>query len=347
MAAIDATTGSTLMNIHLLIDAIVRQTVILIAQLATTAGARAPLAHVANEVFLSLVNELKSQGLGHKVIADMFGLALRTYHSRIQRLSESATERGRSLWEAILTYIVERDVVLRAELLERFHRDDEQTVRSVLSDLVDSSLIFKTGRADRTAYRAASQDELRQVIADDPAEGIAAMVQVGIHRIQPTTRDAVLKLVPMADDDLDNALATLLAAGRIRSTEAGGQALYTCEQCVIPYGTSVGWEAAVFDHYQALVTALVTRLNAGATRALPRDAVGGSTWGIDLYEGHPLEEETLALLSGVRQLVSDLRTRVDAHNASVDLTDKTTRRVIFYAGQSVLVDAAQPEGGAA
>jgi hypothetical protein len=54
------------MNIQVLIDSIVRQTTILIAQLATSAGARAPLAHVANQVFLELVSELKAQGLGNK-----------------------------------------------------------------------------------------------------------------------------------------------------------------------------------------------------------------------------------------------------------------------------------------
>lgn len=54
---------------------------------------------MAGQVFLSLVTELKDQGLGNKVIADMFGLALRTYHKRVRRYSESATDRGISLWD--------------------------------------------------------------------------------------------------------------------------------------------------------------------------------------------------------------------------------------------------------
>src|SRR5262245_23099637 len=40
------------MTVELLIQAIVRQTTILIAQLATAGGTRAPLAHVAHQVFL-------------------------------------------------------------------------------------------------------------------------------------------------------------------------------------------------------------------------------------------------------------------------------------------------------
>ncbi|HXS18712.1 MAG TPA: hypothetical protein VN764_16050, partial [Polyangiaceae bacterium] len=62
------------MNSRLLIDAIVRQSMVLIAQLSTVDGVRSPLSHIADEVFVNLVRELESQGLGKKIIADMFGL---------------------------------------------------------------------------------------------------------------------------------------------------------------------------------------------------------------------------------------------------------------------------------
>jgi hypothetical protein len=70
-----------------LIDGIVRQTTVLIAQLSTAGGVRSPLAHVADQVFVSLAREIESQGVGRKVAADMFGLALRTYQKKIQRLT--------------------------------------------------------------------------------------------------------------------------------------------------------------------------------------------------------------------------------------------------------------------
>ncbi|HMA94799.1 MAG TPA: hypothetical protein VKP30_19045, partial [Polyangiaceae bacterium] len=66
------------MTLDLLIQAIVRQTTILIAQLATSHGSRAPLAQIADQVFLELVRELERQGVSRKVSADMFGLGLRT-----------------------------------------------------------------------------------------------------------------------------------------------------------------------------------------------------------------------------------------------------------------------------
>ncbi len=114
----------------LLIDAIVRQTKVLIAQLATSAGVRAPLAHTANQVFLDLVGQLKEQGLGNKVIADMFGLALSTYHDKVRRMSESQSYRGRSLWEATFSYVQERETVLQADVLTRFRNDEEASVRA-------------------------------------------------------------------------------------------------------------------------------------------------------------------------------------------------------------------------
>jgi hypothetical protein len=46
------------LHTRLLIDAIVRQTTVLIAELSTASGLRAPLSHVANEVFLSLSREI-------------------------------------------------------------------------------------------------------------------------------------------------------------------------------------------------------------------------------------------------------------------------------------------------
>lgn len=54
--------GCVTVNTKLLIDAIVRQTTVLIAQLSTAAGIRAPLAHVADQVFVELSRELEAQG---------------------------------------------------------------------------------------------------------------------------------------------------------------------------------------------------------------------------------------------------------------------------------------------
>jgi hypothetical protein len=111
------------MDTKLLVDGIVRQTTLLIAQLSTAAGIRAPLAHLADNVFLSLAREIEAQGVGRKVVADMFGLALRTYQKKMQRLTESVSAPERTLWQAVLDTISEQGSISRAKLLQRFARD--------------------------------------------------------------------------------------------------------------------------------------------------------------------------------------------------------------------------------
>lgn len=329
------------MNVHLLIDAIVRQTTVLIAQLATTAGVRAPLAHVANQVFVDLATELKSQGLGHKVIADMFGLALRTYHARVQRLSESVTDRGRSLWEAVLEFVQDKNTVKRAEVLRRFRRDDDATVRGVLRDLVDTGMIFQSGRGDATVYRAAEPDEMLAADDADPVAAAANVVWIAVHRYGPVSRDELVELTRLDGGPLDTAVQSLVDDSRVEIVGEGEGVRYASTDYFIPYDAPHGWEAAVFDHFQTVVTSVCTKLAQGQTRALPADTTGGSTWAFDIWPGHPLEDEVLGLLREVRERATDLRERVDAERANRP-DGVSDRRVLFYAGQSVLDDPGDP-----
>ena len=135
----------------------------LIARLSTAAGVRSPLGHIADEVFSGLVSELNHQGVSNKVIADMFGMALRSYRQKVQRLGESATSRGVTLWSAVQAFLAERDWSTRAEVLERFKYDDEVSLRGILNDLVESGLAVRSGMRGETRYRAATEDELRDL----------------------------------------------------------------------------------------------------------------------------------------------------------------------------------------
>jgi hypothetical protein len=93
--------------------------------------------------------------VSRKVSADMFGLGLRTYRRKIQRMSESVTVRGRSLWEVVLEHAREHGLVTRLELLTRFSNDDEAQIRAVLHDAADPSLakIRTAAVPKRSAHR--------------------------------------------------------------------------------------------------------------------------------------------------------------------------------------------------
>lgn len=328
------------MSPQILIDAIVRQTTILIARLSTLEGTRSPLAHVANEVFVGLVRELESQGLGKKVIADMFGLALRSYRQKVQRLGESVTARGVTLWSAIHSYLASRESTTRSELLARFRYDDETSVRGILNDLVESGLVVRSGRGEETSYRVASAEELEDLGANPQGsskESLTSLVWLQVYREGPLTKESLAALLPLSSDELEEALALLLADGRIRSEERSGTPQFSADQCLIPLGQAAGWEAAVIDHHRAMLNALAAKIVSGNRTSTKSDEVGGTTLSFDLWPGHPHEAEVRALLASTRGATIPLWDKVIEHNKTHGKAEDSYQ-VHFYCGQYIVED---------
>jgi hypothetical protein len=329
--------ASSTMNVHLLIDAVVRQTTILVAQLATAGGARGALGHTANQVFLDLSQELRRQGLNNKLIADLFGLSLRTYHNKVKRLSESTTDRGRPLWNAVLDFVQAQGAVARGEVAMRFCRDDEATVKSVLNDLVEVGLVFSKGRGDATVYRAASAAELEVGPKTNEADALDSLVWISIARHSPIRRDELLGLAQLGPEQADAALRRLERDGRItRERDSDAAETYSSAQCIIPQGQAAGWEAAVFDHYQAVVTAICSKLDLGSARSERGEHVGGSTYSFEVWPGHPLFDEALGLLQELRDRAASLRARVRETNRTHERPAQGVRRIVSYVGQNVI-----------
>jgi hypothetical protein len=316
------------MTIALLIQAVVRQTTILIAQLATSGHSRAPIAQVASQVFLELVKELERQGVSRKVSADMFGMGLRTYQRKIQRITESSTERGRSLWTALLDYVASRDTVSRTEVLVRFASDDEALVRSVLHDLCESELVTQTGSGANSVYRARTGDEMGRLLQTRRSEGLDELLWALLYHEGPLPADEVPARTGLGALECEAVLSRLLEAGRIEF--AGGS--YRTSSLVLPLGSPVGFEAAVFDHFKAVVNTLTGRLRAPRSAPSLADRVGGSTYSVEVWPGHPLEDEVYATLGKLRGILGDLRQRVESHNQGQPPPENHTK-VLLYVGQ--------------
>jgi len=331
------------MNAQILIDAVVRQTMVLIAQLSTADGTRSPLSHVADEVFMGLVRELESQGVGKKVIADMFGIALRSYQQKVQRLSESATRRGVTLWSAVHSFLAERPSATRADVLEHFDHDEELKVRSILSDLVESGLVCRSGRGQETSYRLATQEELEQLgtsASTDADATNAALVWVHVYRGSPLAKSKLAEVLPLPEAALEAAIARLVREERIRVEQRPDGEYCTTDQCLFPVGEAAGWEAAVIDHHRAVLSALAAKLVSGKHVAAAADEVGGTTWSFDLWPGHPREQEVRQLLASLRQKVVPLWNEVAEYNR--EHRPAHTYRVTVYCGQYVVTDAEEP-----
>lgn len=324
------------MNITNLIDAMVRQTSVLLAQLATQGGGRAQLANTANQVFLDLVSALREQGLGNRVIADMFGLALRTYQERVRKLSESRTIRGKSLWEAVLEHIQIHGPLSRADVLQRFRYDDGETVRGVLRDLTNAGLVYRTGRGDSVSYRALEREHLEK-LARESEDSLLNVVHIAVHQKGPLSAEAVSAVTALGDVVVADALRQLVERGLIRVV-GGPSVEYSSDGCALPFDDPKGWEAAVFDHYQAMVGALCAKLELGSKGAKRQDVIGGSTFGFEVWPGHPHYDEVRGLLQTFRKTCGELRERVAVHNQDA-VAPAQTERVVAYFGQNVLTDS--------
>jgi hypothetical protein len=321
-------------NVQLLIDSIVQQTTVLIAQLATAGGARAPLADVANQVFRDLAEELERQGLSRKVTADLFGISLRSYQRRVARLKESSSERGRTLWEAIFDYLSQRSVTTRRDVLAHFSRDDEELVRGVLRDLVETGLVFCSGTGAKAVYRVTREEELREMKQGDDGEGLDAFVWTLVYRQGPLSISRLVELVKVSQPSLQDALDRLCARGHVRREERAGEQEYASSSLVVELGAEAGWEASVYDHYQAMVRTLCARVAGDSEMETYAPYVGGSTYGFDVGPHHPLRAEVFGVLNEFRNRCTDLRRRVNDYNGQHGRSG-TRELVSIYAGERI------------
>jgi hypothetical protein len=321
------------MNTKLLIDAIVHQTTVLIAQLSTAAGIRAPLAHIADQVFVELSREIEAQGVSRKVAADMFGLAIRTYQKKVQRLTESVSVRDRTLWQAVLEHLQASGGTSRRELLDHFMRDDPIVVGSVLTDLVANGLVYKTGSGDGTVFGLTKERDLARSLREQRRESLAPVVWLLVYRSGGISRAELREQLQVDDEALTDALSSLEAQAQVQESNDGNGAVYRAQIFLVPVGAEHGWEAAVFDHFQALVRAISSKVRQGLAHSADEHLVGGATLCFDIHDAHPDREEVLGLLKRVRAEVNELWSKVQSHNQLHPVPEEAITEVSFYFGQ--------------
>jgi len=324
-----------LTRLNLLVDTLMRQAMVLIGRLSTSRGLRSPVAHLAQQVFRDLSEELRAQGLGNKVIADMFGLTLRAYHGKVRRLEQDAVVRERSLWESVIRYVDERQIVSRKEVIQRFRHDDPPLVAGVLNDLVRSGLIYRKGSGGQTVYRMASTED--NVFSAEEDAAIDAIIWVLVHRHGPATLTELKHNAPALDDQrLQRSLERLEASSRVQATERDGQAYYASPSVSIYPENSEGLEAAIVDHFQAMINTICAKAEQDVTSPY-RAETGGTTFHYDLWLDHPLLPKALEQLANARAVGRALRAEITAYNQSVP-PGESPLRVTFYVGQHVVAD---------
>jgi hypothetical protein len=319
-------------NLKLLIDGIVRQTTVLIAQLSTASGVRAPLSHIADQVFVELAREIESQGVRRQVVADMFGMALRSYQKKMHRLTESATASQQTLWEAVLG-LIESEQPTRARVVARFERDGAREVAAVLTDLVRSGLVFVTGTGDGAVYGVTSEAVRDRLLRQRDLESVANIAWLKVFRGEVETRDELVQSLGVTPEFAQSVLDELQKDGRV--TDKDGK--LASSNVALPIGSEQGWEAAVLDHYRTVAVAIGTKVKRGFGASKESDRIGGSTFTYTVAPGHPHEAEVYELLRRTRIHAQSLWDKLAAYNEANPPNAETSTRVSFYVGQTLEV----------
>jgi hypothetical protein len=319
------------MDIRLLTDTIVRQTTVLLAQIATASGVRAPLAHVANQVFLDLAQELEGQGVRRKVVADMFGLALRSYQLKVRRLLETSQVQH-STWRRVFNRL-EAGTVSRRELATSFSTLSSRDLSAVLNDLVDSGLAYCSGSGGSAVYGATSRADRMRLSEEEAQQSLGNRLWLVLATADDfrSTEELEREAGRASSSAVQEALDDLLESGRIRSHERDGEVVYEALDFHIPVGSEQGWEAAVCDHFVAVSTAVAAKLS--KARSSDEDVVGGATLRFRVHDQHPHRTEVRTLLQRTREEVGDLWRRVSVYNESHPPPDDC-ETITFYYGQN-------------
>jgi transcriptional regulator with XRE-family HTH domain len=157
------------------IEAVVREAVLEIARVATAGGARASLARVTGQVLVELASELTRLGLTQQVIADMLGMAPRTYHRRVQQARGEQGER-RTVRDEVLEFVRGSGQVTARAVQQQFLRHPGELVAGVLHDLVHCGLARRRGWGDEAVYRAVA----REAVAPDALGSCEPVRQVRV-----------------------------------------------------------------------------------------------------------------------------------------------------------------------
>lgn len=318
-----------------LIDSIVRQTTVLLAQLSTASGIRSPLAHVADQVFFSLAEEIESQGVSRKVAADLFGLALRGYQRKMARLGDPSHRRERTLWQAVLEFLEAEGPVTRADLLRKFSGSDGSVVLAIAADLVSGGLLYRSGQGDTSVYGAVPESARRRFAAEDDLNALSGFVWLAAFRKPHSSEEELFRAVGGSRDDFRRALETLQNSGRIRSAAGPEGSVLEAEPFVVGVGSNEGWQAAVFDHFQAVTTAIGAKLRTRGARSSAADEVGGTTFHFGIHDAHPHRDEVLESLKRTRKTMEALWQKVTQYNVEHPVPEEERTVVTFYFGQTV------------
>ena len=321
---------------------LVERMVPLVAELFATLASRDPLrmyfADIAEKTLHDIVSELGKAGLSQEAIAASLGMTIGGFRNKMRRLREAYREEGdgttespRSLMEHVYGFIHEHgseiDPVEYRAIEEHFSGVKEDSLRGVLHFLVQYGLLSVSGRSATREYRIVPRRTSDQSGHQDAV--------VALYRDGPLSAEDLGHRLELSPDEVAAVLQALRVDGRLGEIQGDdGVTRYRATAYHIPVDAVDGFEAALWDHFQAMCRAICRKVRLARYGAAPDDRIGGATYSYDLPADHPLVEEIGGFLRTSREKLEAWR--VAAHPLLADLAPGDGQvRLTIYIGQTV------------
>ncbi|MEZ4267485.1 MAG: hypothetical protein R3F39_13990 [Myxococcota bacterium] len=323
------------MNFSNLVERMVPLVAELFATLKVTDPLRMDFAGIAEKTVHDLVGVLRQEGLTNEEIAAALDLSIAGFYRKVKDLRETYSPgegtRRPTLWEHVYDFVLEQSggsgdrPVTYTAIEARFPQLTPERLGAMLRYLVRFGRLSMTGHGASRRYRIVEREQPTGATYHDAV--------VTLYRDGPLTRVELAQRLETDEDACDAWLARLRDAGRLEETTVGRQKTrYRATGYHIEPDEPAGYEAALWDHFQAVVRAICMKVRLGATQASMRDLIGGTTFSFDLPVDDPLYAEISGFLAETRQRMEAWLVR---HGEMEPRPGARSVRVTIYTGQMV------------
>ncbi len=319
---------------------LVERMVPLVAELFATLAARDPLrmrfADIANKTLLDMVGVLQSEGVSQEAVAASLGLTIGGFRARMRKLREVSDEMGarhgpRTLLERVFSEVAAKEDAGRPAtydaLTTQFRGIKEDSLRGVLHFLVTSGLLSVSGRGRSKEYRVVVRRGARTSRYTDTV--------VTLYREGPLSLDVLCARLGLGPTEAKQHIERLRSAGFLDESTIEGELRYRATDYHVPLGGAEGFEAALYDHFGAVIRAITKKVRLGRLRASSNDLTGGSTFSFDLSPDDPLWEQVTSFLSEQRPRLDGWLSEARKLAAARPSGGAPRQKITIYIGQLV------------
>ncbi|NUN13814.1 MAG: ArsR family transcriptional regulator [Myxococcales bacterium] len=328
---------------------LVERMVPLVAELFATLQVNDPLrmdfADIGQKTLIDIVGVLRQDGMTNEEIAQTLDLSIAGFYKRIRELRETYApgKRGRpkpTLWEKVYQVVLQktasspRKAVRYTAVQSVFPSVPDERLRTTLRFLVRFGLLTVTGPTQFPEYRVVPRDEEPDITYHS--------VVVTLYREGPLSLADLAERLRCTTAECEPHLKRLRDAGKLVESapeHPGGSVRYRATSYHIEPESDLGYQAALWDHFYAVVRAMCKKVRMNTHLAQLNDVIGGTTFSFDVPLQHPLYAEISGFLTQTRVQMEKWLAEVSALNQNGDPA-LPRARVTIYAGQFVesLVD---------